>query len=250
MYIFGVLSPLHGDEIKLLLIPSNTQHLLLSYFVVTATTCFGLSSDHRQVFAATLMYSLCLTSNVNVYIWCFTSVERWSNQVTTDIKGIVHKEFVLAGQTVNFALYCEVLRWLREKVLKLRPKLWRQMNLLLHHDNTPSQTYFFTRQLKKPNNMTERPPFWNNWGDGGRIPGGAEHPHRTRLPGCIYKLQKRWEQCIRAKGDYFEGECGQYAKSLFLTRWQHKFWKLRMALRRYQVDRRLSGAQRLSGRYG
>jgi hypothetical protein len=23
------------------------------------------------------------------------------------------------------------------------------------------------------------------------------------------KLQKRWELCIRAEGDYFEGDCGQ-----------------------------------------
>jgi histone-lysine N-methyltransferase SETMAR len=33
-----------------------------------------------------------------------------------DIKGIVHKEFVLAGQTVNFACYCDVLRRLCENV--------------------------------------------------------------------------------------------------------------------------------------
>jgi hypothetical protein len=26
-----------------------------------------------------------------------------------DIKGIIHKEFVLAGQTVNSAYYCDVL---------------------------------------------------------------------------------------------------------------------------------------------
>jgi hypothetical protein len=34
---------------------------------------------------------------------------------------------------------------------------------------------------------TKRPPFWHNWGDRGRIAGCAEHPHRTRLPGCILK---------------------------------------------------------------
>jgi hypothetical protein len=27
--------------------------------------------------------------------------------------------------------------------------------------------------------------FWHNWGDRGRITGGAVHPHKTRLPGCI-----------------------------------------------------------------
>jgi hypothetical protein len=29
------------------------------------------------------------------------------------------------------------------------------------------------------------PPFWNNWGDRGRIAGGTEHPHRTPLVACI-----------------------------------------------------------------
>jgi hypothetical protein len=31
----------------------------------------------------------------------------------------------------------------------------------------------------------ERSPFWRKWGDWGRFAGGAEHPHRLRLPGCI-----------------------------------------------------------------
>jgi hypothetical protein len=33
---------------------------------------------------------------------------------------------------------------------------------------------------------TEKPPFWQNWGYRGRIASGAEHPHKTRLPGCMY----------------------------------------------------------------
>jgi hypothetical protein len=28
------------------------------------------------------------------------------------------------------------------------------------------------------------PPLWSNWGDRGRIAGGAERPHRTRFPEC------------------------------------------------------------------
>jgi hypothetical protein len=39
------------------------------------------------------------------------------------IKGIVHKEFFLADQTVNSTYYCDVLWQLRENVLKLNPKL-------------------------------------------------------------------------------------------------------------------------------
>jgi hypothetical protein len=77
IYIFGVLHPLRSDQIKLLpLILSNMQHFLLLSSAVTVTTCFSLSSDHRQVFAPTLMYALCLTSNVNLKILTY-GIELW-----------------------------------------------------------------------------------------------------------------------------------------------------------------------------
>jgi hypothetical protein len=44
------------------------------------------------------------------------------------------------------------------------------------------------------------------------------------------KLQKRWERCIRVEGEYFEGDSGLWAQSWFLTRCQHQFRKLWMAL--------------------
>jgi hypothetical protein len=43
-----------------------------------------------------------------------------------DIKRIVHKEFVLAGQTVNPAYYCDVLRRLRENVRRLTSSFTRE----------------------------------------------------------------------------------------------------------------------------
>jgi hypothetical protein len=77
-----------------------------------------------------------------------------------DFKGIVHEEFVLAGQTVNSAYYCDVLRRMHENVRRLRPELWQQKNWLLHH-NTPSHTSLFTRELLTKNNMTviPHPPY-------------------------------------------------------------------------------------------
>jgi hypothetical protein len=48
-----------------------------------------------------------------------------------DIKGIVHKEFVPACQTVTFAYCCDTLH---------QPEVWQQKNWLLHYDSTPSQT--------------------------------------------------------------------------------------------------------------
>jgi hypothetical protein len=38
-----------------------------------------------------------------------------------DVKGIVHKEFVLARQIVNSVYFCDALRRLRENVRRLRP---------------------------------------------------------------------------------------------------------------------------------
>jgi hypothetical protein len=102
----------------------------------------------------------------------------------------------------NSASYCDDLRRLCENVRRLRPELWRQKNRLLHHDKTPFLTSFFTREFLTKNNMTvvhhppyfsvspiedksEKPPFWQKWGDRGRIAGGAVHPYRIRLLGCI-----------------------------------------------------------------
>jgi hypothetical protein len=58
-----------------------------------------------------------------------------------NIKGIVHKEFILADQTVKLVYYCDVLWRLRGNVRKLRPELWRQNNWLLQHDNAPPDTW-------------------------------------------------------------------------------------------------------------
>jgi hypothetical protein len=69
------------------------------------------------------------------------------------ISGIVHKEFVLAGQTIYCD--CDVLRLLPESVWRVHSELRRQNNWLLHHDDTRSHTSFFTRDFFfTKNNMT------------------------------------------------------------------------------------------------
>jgi hypothetical protein len=40
-----------------------------------------------------------------------------------DIKGIVHKKFVLAGQAINSVYYCDILWRLHENLRRLRPTL-------------------------------------------------------------------------------------------------------------------------------
>jgi hypothetical protein len=73
-----------------------------------------------------------------------------------DIKGIVNKEFVLAGQRVNSAYYCDNLWLLHENVRRLRPKLWRRKYWLLHHDNTPPTLLFSVSPVE---DKTERSQF-------------------------------------------------------------------------------------------
>jgi hypothetical protein len=103
--------------------------------------------------------------------------------------GIVHKEFLLTGQTVNSEYYCDLLQLLRENVLRNCPELWRQEKWLLPHDKTLSHASFLTREFLTKINMTivithppyfsvsliedkiERPPYCYNLGDGGRIAG-------------------------------------------------------------------------------
>jgi hypothetical protein len=64
-----------------------------------------------------------------------------------DIKGTVRKEFVLEGETVNSAYYCDILLQLCENVRRFRPELWRQEFWLLHYDNALSHTPFLTRKF-------------------------------------------------------------------------------------------------------
>jgi hypothetical protein len=116
---------------------------------------------------------------------------------------------------------------LRENVRRLRLKLWRQKNCLLNHDNAPSHTPFFTRDVLTKNNMTVVP----------------HPPYSPDLAPCDFSMfpailsQLRWsrqnrrrywtpsenmtsrmhlrngrrlgERCKRVKDDYFEGDGGQ-----------------------------------------
>jgi hypothetical protein len=61
--------------------------------------------------------------------------------------GIVHKEWVPAGQTVNQYYYTEIFERLRKRVVRVHPIT--QKNWILHHNNVsanaaPSVAQFLT----------------------------------------------------------------------------------------------------------
>jgi hypothetical protein len=57
-----------------------------------------------------------------------------------DIRGIVHKESVPPGQTVNHAFYNDVLERLQKRVQRVRKDI--ADDWVLHHDNAPAQRAF------------------------------------------------------------------------------------------------------------
>jgi hypothetical protein len=61
----------------------------------------------------------------------------------------------------------------------------------------PTNLFFFVSPIE---DKTERRPFWHKWGDRIRIAGGAEHSHRTRLPGCILKKTAEWLGTVHTHG--------------------------------------------------
>jgi len=78
-----------------------------------------------------------------------------------DQEGIVNREFVPPGMTVNADFYCDVLRRLRENVRRKRPQKWQNQNLINHHGNAPAHKSFKVSQFLAKNNMTviPHPPY-------------------------------------------------------------------------------------------
>jgi len=76
-----------------------------------------------------------------------------------DSQGIVHKEFVPPGQTVNQTFYREVLERLRKRVARVRPGIARTW--MLHHDNAPYHTAVSINEFLAEKNIpvVPQPPF-------------------------------------------------------------------------------------------
>ena len=143
-----------------------------------------------------------------------------------DQEGIVHREFVPPGMTVNADFYRDVLRMLRENVRRRRPQQWQNQNLI-HHDNAPAHRSFKVSQFLAKNNITviPHPPYSPDLApcDFFLFPklklriieeiqeesqGVLDTIPKRDFQGCFQAWQKRWDRCIRAKGEYFEGGGG------------------------------------------
>jgi [histone H3]-lysine36 N-dimethyltransferase SETMAR len=149
-----------------------------------------------------------------------------------DIRGVVHHEYVPAGQTVKAKFYVEVLKRLRERVRLARPELWAENAWILHQDNAPSHTALVTREFLAKNKITtmDHPPYSPDLApcDFYLFPKvknimRGEHfvdvdtikRETTKLlkeltkedmQHCFQEWEKRWTKCILSGGEYFEGD--------------------------------------------
>jgi len=72
-----------------------------------------------------------------------------------DSLGIVHKEWVLVGQTVNQYYYKDILERLRKRVIRVCPNI--ATNWILHHDNAPAHAAFSVAQFLTSKGITVMP---------------------------------------------------------------------------------------------
>ena len=149
-----------------------------------------------------------------------------------DVRGIVHHEFVPRDRTVNSDFYCDVLRRLKQAVRRKRPDLWKNRSWRLHHDNAPAHTSFRTTEFLTKSNvaLVPHPPYSPDLAPcdfsffpqmkmklkGNRYDTIEEVQSATRAVlktfeegffGSTFETwKKRWDRCIAAEGDYFEGD--------------------------------------------
>uniref|UniRef100_A0A8B9ZUC3 Transposase n=1 Tax=Anas zonorhyncha TaxID=75864 RepID=A0A8B9ZUC3_9AVES len=144
-----------------------------------------------------------------------------------DRHGVIHKEFVPPGQTVNAVFYVEVLTRLQKRNARVRPAIvnnWR-----LHHDNAPSHTAFCVVEYLAQHKVATlpQPPYSPDLAPPGfflfpRIKSMLKGKHHASVEALQEAMTRklssipvqafleayenwktRWQQCVDAEGCYF-----------------------------------------------
>jgi len=150
--------------------------------------------------------------------------------VFIDSRGIVHKEFVPPGQTVNHAIYKDVLERLGKRVQQVRRDI--ADDWLLQHDNAPAHTALSIQEFlaKKYIPVLPHPPYspdlapcdfylfpklksklkGHDFGTMENIQKIVTDEINTLTENdfqyCYDQWKKRWNHCVTSQGPYFEGD--------------------------------------------
>jgi transposase len=78
-----------------------------------------------------------------------------------DWQGIIHKEFVLEGETINAVYYKGVMERLLNRIRRVRPGMCESGDWFLLHDNAPSHNATIVKQFLAQQKVTvlDRPPY-------------------------------------------------------------------------------------------
>ena len=143
-------------------------------------------------------------------------------------KGVVHKEFVPPGQTVNAVFYVEVLKRLKTRVARVRLEI--ASTWVLYHDNAPSHASLLVREFlaKQTVATLHQPPYspdldppdfflfpWLKFSLKGHHFGTVKNVQAAvmsalkEIPVQDFQAsydawQNRWQRCTDAQECYFE----------------------------------------------
>ncbi|KAJ4426278.1 hypothetical protein ANN_27090 [Periplaneta americana] len=134
------------------------------------------------------------------------------------------------GRTVTKELYVETLRRLWDAVRRKRPEKWVENNWFLMHDNAPAHRAIIVKNFLARHNITalDHPPYSPDLSppDYFLFPRLKSHPKGRRFnaeevianatralrrvsqngfQACFQELYTRWQKCVVAEGNYFEG---------------------------------------------
>lgn len=147
-----------------------------------------------------------------------------------DSQGVVHKEFVPQGETVNQHFYRKVLENLRKRVMRVRPNI--KNNWVLHHDNAPCHTAISINEFLASKNipLAPQPPYspdlspcdfflfprlknhlkGRHFGTVVNIQMAVTDQLKTipvsEFQHCYEDWKNRLQRCVASQGCYFEGD--------------------------------------------
>ncbi|KAJ4441025.1 hypothetical protein ANN_10874 [Periplaneta americana] len=151
-------------------------------------------------------------------------------EVKIEFTGLMHHEFIPEGRTVTKELYVETLRRLWDAVRRKRTEKWVENNWFLMHDNAPAHRAIIVKNFLARHNITalDHPPYSPDLSPpdyflfprlkshlkGRRFNAEEVIANATRalrrvsqngFQACFQELYTRWQKCVVAEGNYFEG---------------------------------------------
>ena len=119
---------------------------------------------------------------------------------------MIYMQWVPTGQIVNKEYYDEVLREFRKRFRRRRPALFKSAQLQFQLDNAPvHNSILVTDYLAKMGIKTvPQPPYSPDLSPCDFCL--LTRSHKRTSMGAFQKLLERYNKCIAAGGDYFEGD--------------------------------------------